>query len=229
VPTIGSQALLRVLPNTQYDLGAVTDATVEIPLAQHIDVLGYEHAALQVRIRSGSFPSGSSLRINLADDGYNPEDPTASFLQKVVGGEEMGTLEITDQTVFPFYQSVSTSIPGTFGRLMAITASFAGGPEGGPSVVMSMDLVLTGGSVGTAIRQPATYLGYAHEPLEADEAFEQFTFDQPQPGLVDRLITAIRDVFQTARLPPGYPRFGNVNVAIRGDREGPAAPREGDE
>jgi hypothetical protein len=223
--TIGSQALLRILPYTTYDFGPLSDAEIEIPIAQHIDVLGYEHATLQVRISSGSFPAGSSLRINLADDGFNPDDPKTSFLQKIVDGQEIGRLEVTDQTVFPFYQSRSTAIPGTFGRLMGITASFAGGTEGGPSVVMGMDLLLTGGSVGTTIYQPSTYLGYAHEPVETEEQFERLNLEQAQPtlfepGLLTNLVTAIRDVFQSERrLPPGYPRFGNVNVAIRGDEE----------
>lgn len=155
MPTLGSQALLCVLPNTHYDFGPLSGATVEIPLAQHIDVLGYEHAALQIRIRTGLFPPGSSLRIHLADDGFNPDDPTTNFLRTTVGDEEIGTLELTERTVFPFYQSISTVVRGNFGRLMGITASFAGGPEGGPSVVMSMDLVLTGGSVGATIQQPS--------------------------------------------------------------------------
>jgi hypothetical protein len=222
MPTIGSQALLRVLPSTHYDFSPLVGATVEIPIAQHIDVLGFAHAALQVRVRHGTFPSGSSLRISLADDGFDPDDPGTNFLSPTVDGEPIGALTITDTTVFPFYQSLGTPVPGRLGRLMAITAAFTGGADGGPSAVMSLDLVLSGGSVGMTIQQPSTYLGYAHEPVEAEESFERLTFDQPQrppvfePGLVNRLATAIRDLFQTVRaVPPGYERFGNVNVAIR--------------
>ncbi|HEV3000520.1 MAG TPA: hypothetical protein VGW75_07265 [Solirubrobacteraceae bacterium] len=219
--TIGSQGVLRVLPNTRYDFSALTGATVEIPIAQHIDVLGYENAALQVRIPTGSFPKGSSMRIQLADDGFHPDDPTTQFFQTAVDGSDIGSLEVTDKTVFPFYQSISARIPGTFGRLMAITASFTGGADGGPTAVVSMDLVLTGGSVGTTIRQPSTYLGYAFEQLEADEPVERLSFEQPQvtgrlePGIAGRLIGAVRGAIGTAKLPPGYPRFGNVNVAIQ--------------
>ena len=220
--TIGSQALLRVLPSTHYDFGPLTGATVELPIAQHIAVLGYEHATLQVRIRSGSFPPGSSLRIDLADDGFDPEDPGTNFLRTSVDGEPLGGLEITEKTAFPFYQSVGSRVPERFGRMMGVTASFTGGAEGGPSVVLSLDLVLSGGSVGATIQQPSTYLGYAHEPVETEEPFERLTFDQPvfEPGLINRLVTAIRDVFGRAKLPPGYPRFGNVNVAIQREPEG---------
>ena len=226
MPTLGSQALLRVLPSTHYDLRTLVGATIEIPIAQHIDVLGFEHAALQVRVRSGTFPSGSSMRITLADDGFDPDDPGTNFLSTTVGGEPIGVLEITDKTVFPFYQSLPTTVPGRIGRLMLITAAFTGGPDGGPAAVMSLDLVLTGGSVGMTIQQPLTYLGYAHQPVETEEPFERLTFDQPQhspvfaPGLVNRLVATIRALFQGARLPPGYPRFGNVNVAIQRPPEG---------
>jgi|Tabmets5t2r1_1033131.scaffolds.fasta_scaffold15626_2 hypothetical protein len=228
--TIGSQALLRILPYTHYDFGPLSDAAIEIPIAQHIDVLGYQHAALQVRINAGSFPAGSSLRIHLADDGFNPDDPTTNFLQKTVSGQEIGTLSVTDRTMFPFYQSMSTAIPGAFGRMMGITASFTGGAEGGPSVVMGMDLLLTGGSVGTTIHQPSTYLGYAYEPVETEEAFETVTFERGQPvpfgpELITRLVTVIGDVFKSARLPPGYPRFRNVDVARRPDQETLGRPR----
>jgi hypothetical protein len=225
MPTIGSQALLRVLPSTHYDFGPLAGATVEIPIAQHIDVLGFEHAALQVRVRSGSFPPGSSMRISLADDGFDPDDPGTNFLRTTVDDEPIGALEITDKNVLPFYQSVATVVPGHFGRLMGVTAAFTGGTDGGPSVVMSLDLVLSGGSVGATIQQPSTYLGYAHEPVETEEPFERLTFDQPaqapvfEAGLVNRLVASIRDLFQTARLPPGYPRFGNVNVAIQREPE----------
>jgi hypothetical protein len=226
MPTIGSQALLRVLPSTHYDFRPLIGAKIEIPIAQHIDVLGFEHAALQVRVRSGSFPPGSLMRLSLADDGFDPADPGTSFLSKTIGGEPIGVLEITEKTVFPFYQSVATAVPGRFGRLMVVTAAFTGGPDGGPSVTMSLDLVLSGGSVGTTIHQPLTYLGYTHELVETEEPFEHLTFDKPQhspvfePGLVNRLVASIRDLFQTARLPPGYPRFGNVNVAIQRPPEG---------
>ena len=224
MPTIGSQALLRVLPYARYDLAPLTGATVEIPVAQHIDVLGYEHVTVQVRIRSGTLPPGSSIHIRLADDGFNPDDPAADFVRTSAEGRDIGVLEVPEGTVFPFYQSVSAPVRGSFGRFMAITASFTGGAEGGPSVVLSMDLVLTGGAVGAGIQQPSTYLGYAHEPLELEEPVEQVIFEPPRSGgfpsdLAGRLMSAIRILLDRTLVPPGYPRFGNVNVAVQGDRE----------
>jgi len=225
MPTLGSQALLRVLPYTRYDFGPLKSATVTIPLAQHIDVLGYADIPLQVRIRAGTFPAGAALRVHLADDGYSPEDPATDFLRTAVDGKDIGTLEVTERTMFPFYQSVAAPVRGNFGRMMGIMASFTGGPEGGPSAVMSLDVVLSGGSVGTTIQQPATYLGYAHEPFESEAAFEPLQFE-PAPGTMQpeplsRLLVSLRGLIG-ARLP-GYPRFGNVNVA----RIDPDYPRFG--
>jgi hypothetical protein len=227
MPSLGSQALLRVLPYTRYDLSALSGATIEIPIAQHIDVLGYENVALQVRVRSGTLPAGSSIRVRLADDGFDPADPSAAdFLRTSVDGKDIGGLTVPEGTVFPFYQSIPAAVAGNFGRLMGIVASFTGGTEGGPSVVMSMDLLLTGGAVGTGIQQPSTYLGYSQEPVEPEDKFESLSFDAPPSAgfpadLGNRLIAAIRFVLEKAKVPPGYPRFGNVNVAFQGERTPP--------
>ena len=224
MPTMGSQALVRVLPRTRYDFGALRDGTVQIPVAQHIDILGYHQATVQVRLHSGTIPPGARLRVHLADDGFNPDDPGTTPLQtSTIDGVEIAVLPVDEGTVFPFYQSVSTAIPGVLGRLMAIMVSFTGGPEGGPSVVMSMDLVLTGGSVGSTIHQPSTYLGYAHEQVERAESFERIVPEpraQPpaarQDVLATRLADAILDVLRRSddAGPHVYERFGNVNVGI---------------
>ena len=226
MPTISSQSLLRILPRTHYDFGALKDAVIRIPIAQHIDVLGYERATLQVRLYSGALPAKSSLEIHLADDGFSPDDPANAFLQtKRVSGEEIGTLQVGDRNAFPLYQSISTAIPGILGRLMAVLVSFKGGANGGPSVVMSLDLVLTGGSVGSTIYQPSTYLGYAHEQVEQAEHFERLTLDQPdqtvvlEEGVGTQLSRAIREALLRGNLDMettdgGYARFGNVNVGV---------------
>jgi hypothetical protein len=36
---------VRILPRTRYDLTALRDATIQIPVAQHIDILGFEAAS----------------------------------------------------------------------------------------------------------------------------------------------------------------------------------------
>ncbi len=226
MPTIGSQVLVRILPRTRYDFGNLREVVIQIPVAQHIDVLGFEHATLQVRVYRGTLPAKSSLRVHLADDGFSADDSTAVFLQTMSAQDkEIGTLHLGERTVFPFYQSVSTAIPGVLGRLMAVVISFAGGPEGGPSVELSMDLVLSGGSVGAKIHQPSTYLGYAHEPIEPVEPFERLTPVPSDQGgtreerLATVLSTAIREALgrgdvNVATRGGGYPRFGNVNVGI---------------
>jgi hypothetical protein len=233
VATIGSQVLIRVVPRTQYDFSGLRNGVVRIPIAQHIDVLGFQRATLQVRIYSGTLPAKSRLQIHLADDGFSADDTTNAFLQTTTAsGEEIGTLQLGEGTVFPFYQSISTAVPGVIGRMMAVMVSLTGGADGGPSVVMSLDLVLTGGSVGSTIHQPSTYLGYAHDHVEPLEKLERLSFDQPdQPraigiggreeDLVTRLVTAIRDALlrtnpNVATPDAGYPRFGNVNVRVAG-------------
>ena len=231
--TIGSQVLIRVVPRTQYDFSGIRNGVVRIPIAQHIDVLGFQRATLQVRIYAGTLPAKSRLQIQLADDGFSADDTTNAFLQTTTAsGEEIGTLQVAEGTVFPFYQSISTAVPGVFGRMMAVMVSFAGGTHGGPSVVMSLDLVLTGGSVGSTIHQPSTYLGYAHDRVEPLEKLERLSFEQPdrlpatgtvdhEDDLVTRLVTAIREALlkthgSVATPEGGYPRFGNVNVGVAG-------------
>jgi hypothetical protein len=224
MPTMGSQALVRILPRTHYDFSGLRDGVVRIPIAQHIDVLGYQRATLQVRLYSGALPAQSSLRIQLADDGFSHDDPANAFLQTMTAeGQEIGTLEIAERTVFPFYQSISTAVPGVFGRLMAVLVSFSGGTGGGPSVVMSMDLVLTGGSVGTTIHQPSTYLGYAHDHVEPIEQHEHLPFDSVDHAGAETtaLSESIREALLRGNLDMdtpdgGYARFGNVNVGIGG-------------
>lgn len=225
MPTIGSQGLVRILPRTRYDLSALRDAAIQIPAAQHIDILGFERATLQVRVYCGNLPSKSSLQIQIADDGFSADDSAGVFLQtRSVGGAEIASLHIPDGTVFPFYQSLSTAIPGVLGRMMAVIMSFTGGSEGGPMIELSMDLVLTGGSVGAKIHQPSTYLGYAHEPVEQEESFEQLIPEPHAAGgiseerLAKILSSAIRRGLPLGRpdvaAPDGYARFGNVDVGI---------------
>ncbi len=234
MPTIGSQALVRILPRTSYDFTGLTGATVRIPVAQHIDVLGYQRAALQVRVYSASLPAGATVTVQLADDGFSADDPASAFLQTTkADGGEIGSIELTEHTVFPFYQSISSEVPGVFGRLMAVLLSVKGGADAGPSIEFGLDLVLTGGSVGATISQPSSYLGYAHELVERVETFERLTVDEPEvaaggDALVNRLTNAIRDAVQSrAQKLPGYPRFGNVNVAIaRPDLNDETAPSE---
>jgi hypothetical protein len=226
MPTMGSQALVRVLPRTRYDFGPLTDATVRFPIAQHIDILGYHQATVQVRIHSGELPAGAQLSVQLADDGFDADDPGAAPLQTAtVDGTDIAVLPVGKGTRFPFYQSLSTPIPGVLGRLLAIMVSFTGGPKGGPSVELSVDLVLTGGSVGSTIHQPSTYLGYAHEQVERAESFERILPDQHHRPvgrddvLASRLSDAILEVLRRANDggTKVYERFGNVNVGIDSD------------
>jgi hypothetical protein len=97
---------------------------------------------------------------------------------------------------------------------------------------MSLDLVLTGGSVGSTIHQPSTYLGYAHDRVEPLEKLERLSFEQPdrppatgivghEDDLVTRLVKAFREALlkthgNVAIPEGGYQRFGNVNVGVAG-------------
>jgi hypothetical protein len=230
--TIASQALVRILPRTRYDLGELRDGSLRLPVAQHVDVVGFERATLQVRVHAGTLPAGSSLQVLLADDGFDPDDPATVPLQtSTVDGGDIGALTIPEGTMFPFYQSVSTVVPGVLGRFLAVVLAFTGGAEGGPAVELGLDLVLTGGSVGGKIHQPSTYLGYAAEaveafepvepiePLAADDAgsSESFLTGSVVEGLVSRLASTVRDALDVAAPDGGYPRFGNVNVGIADD------------
>jgi hypothetical protein len=225
--TIGSQALLRIIPRTRFDLSQLRGATVQIPVAQHVDVLGFERAAVQVRIYRGILPAKSSLDIQIADDGFGGEGFSETFLQtQNSNGDDIGKLHIPDSAIFPFYQSIPIAIPGVIGRMMAVLLSFTGGPEAGPTVELSVDLVLTGGSVGAKVYQPSTYLGYAHETVEPVEAFDPLTSQPTASGdlsearLAQLLSDAIRKAIAGSRPvfdPPDggtYARFGNVNVGI---------------
>ena len=241
--TIASQALVRLLPRTRYDLGELRDGVLRLPVAQHVDVVGFERATLQVRVYAGTLPAGSSLQVLLADDGFDPNDPaTVPFQTSRPDGDEIGALTVPEGTMFPFYQSVSTVVPGVLGRFLAVVLAVTGGPEGGPVVELGLDLVLTGGSVGGKIHQPSTYLGYAAEPVEAFEpvepiepltaaadagSSEPFLAGSAIEGLVARLSSTVRDALakgalDLAKPDGGYPRFGNVNVGIDDDR--PDAP-----
>lgn len=125
MPTIGSQSLVRVLPRTRYDFGALAGGEVTIPVAQHVHVLGYDRAALQVRVHDARLPEGSSVTVRLADDGFSADEPGSHFLQTTAGdGSEIGSVTLTAETRLPFYQSVSTKIPGVVGRLMAVLVTF---------------------------------------------------------------------------------------------------------
>ncbi len=225
MPSIGSQALVRLLPRTRYDLGQLRDGVVELPVAQHIDVLGYERATLQIRIYGGTVPAGASLKVALADDGFVADDPASAMLQlSTADGEPIGALDVGERTVFPLYQSISTPVPGVIGRLLAVVLSFAGGSAGGPAVEVGLDLVLTGGSVGASVHQASTYLGYAHEAVEATEVFDRYGDEEPPPpALPPGVVAALRDAIAglgdlVADKPDGgYPRFGNVNVGIDAD------------
>ena len=242
--TIASQALVRILPRTRYDLGELRDGVLRLPVAQHIDVVGFERATLQVRVYAGTLPAGSSLQVLLADDGFDPNDPATVPLQtSTPDGGDIGALSIPEGTMFPFYQSISTAVPGVLGRFLAVVLAFTGGAEGGPAVELGLDLVLTGGSVGGKIHQPSTYLGYAAEPVEAFEpvepiealtsdddagSSESFLAGSVVEGLVTRLSATVREALARGGLDVaapdgGYPRFGNVNVGITDDR-----PEEGE-
>ena len=234
--TIASQALVRILPRTRYDLGELRDGVLRLPVAQHIDIVGFERATLQVRVYAGTLPAGSSLQVQLADDGFDPNDPATVPLQTArPDGDDIGALTIPEGTMFPFYQSISTVVPGVLGRFLAVVLAFTGGPEGGPAVEIGLDLVLTGGSVGAKIHQPSTYLGYASEPVEAfepvepieplladsaaDGSSEPFLAGSVIDGLVTRLSSTVREALARSGLDVaapdgGYPRFGNVNVGI---------------
>ena len=227
---IGSQSLLRIVPRTSYDASALTGGVIRFPVAQHIDVLGYSRAALQVRVYRGSVPSGATVTVQVADDGSDPTEPGMTLLQpKTAAGDEIGAVTLTERTAFPFYQSISIDVPATIGRLMAVLLSFEGGAEAGPVIEIGLDLVLSGGRVGATVSQPSTYLGYAHEPVERLETFEPLGTDEDinavaptvagKEDFLARVADAVRSVLGLAgeqglaRLP-GYPRFGNVNVAV---------------
>lgn len=225
-----SQALLRIIPRTTYDMRELKAGRVCIPVAQHIDVLGYSRATLQIRVYRGSLPAAASVTVDVADDGTDPTEPGAALMQttKTAAGEAIGSVTLTEATAFPFYQSVSVDVAATIGRLMAILLSFEGGGDGGPTVEIGLDLVLTGGSVGATVSQPSTYLGYAHEPVERIPTFEELDIREEDPvhlpsagdaDFLARVNEAVRSVLnsgevQTMAKLPGYPRFGNVNVAI---------------
>jgi hypothetical protein len=216
MPSLGSQSLIRLLPTTRYDFSALRGGTIMVPIAQRIDVLGFEVAALQLRVLSGQLPPGSAVKVLLADDGYDPDVPDAPLIQtQLPTREDIASIELPPATVFPFYQTLSTPIPGKLGRMMAVLVSFDGGEDGGPSVVLSMDLLLTGRLVGTNVQQPAAFRGYTSEVSEEPEPFERL---EPAQGtqlsddLADRLAVMISEALR-AKVPPGYPRFSNVNVA----------------
>jgi hypothetical protein len=217
MPTIGSQALLRVLPRTHYDFRPLKKGTVVVPIAQRIDVLGYDRVTLQVRVHGGEFPKKSALVFQFADDGFTADDPNSAFLQtKTASGDDIGSLRIADGATLPFYQSMSVAIGGRIGRMLAITMSATGEAEGAPSALVSLDLVLTGGHVGTSIHQPSSYLGYALETTERVEAFEQVAPGVADPA-VERVAAALLQALRPRARNP-YPRFGNVNVGISPDR-----------
>jgi hypothetical protein len=216
MPTIGSQALLRVLPRTHYDFRALKKGTVVVPLAQRIDVLGYDRVTLQVRVHGGEFPKHSALVFRFADDGFTPDDPGSSFLQtKTASGDDIGSLRVGDGVTLPFYQAMSVAIGGRIGRMLAITMSATGEADGAPAALISLDLVLSGGHVGTNIHQPSSYLGYALETTERIEAFEQLAPAASaiaDPG-IERIAAAIAQALKPRR-PNPYPRFNNVNVGL---------------
>ena len=216
MPSLGSQSLVRILPTTRYDFSALRGGAIMFPVAQRIDVLGFEVAALQLRVLSGQLPPGAAMKVFLADDGYDPDVPDAPLFQtQSPVHEDIASTELTSATVLPFYQTLSTTIPGKLGRMMAVLVSFEGGEEGGPSVALSMDVLLTGRLVGTNVQQSAAFRGYAQEVSEEPERFDRLeptlsgTLNE---DLVSRLAEVISEALQR-KLPPGYPRFSNVNVA----------------
>jgi hypothetical protein len=221
MPTIGSQAILRVLPRTHYDFRAVKFGTIMLPVAQHIDVLGYDRVALQVRVHSGQFPKMAALQFQFADDGFSAEDAASEFLQtKAATGEDIGSLRIDDRTALPFYQAMSVGIGGKIGRMLAITLSATGDAEGGPAATVSLDLILSGGHVGTSIHQPSAYLGYALENGDRADMFEPLLPRESEPlddAMIDRVAAAVRDALRGQKSASPYPRFGNVNVGIAPD------------
>jgi hypothetical protein len=231
---IGSQALIRIIPRTTYDLSALTGGLIRLPVAQHIDVLGYARASLQVRVYRGRIPSGASVAVQLADDGSDPADPSVTFLQTTTSaGADIGSVTLNKQTAFPFYQSIFADVPASISRLAAVLLSIKGGAEAGPVLDIGLDLVLSGGSVGATVSQPSTYLGYAHEPVERLETFAPVGDDEPgssgrgiagDEDFQRRVADAVRGVLRTARDEGGYPRFGNVNVAIARPVERVAEP-----
>jgi hypothetical protein len=226
--SIGSQSLMRISPRTHYDFRELRDGSVSFPIAQRIDVLGYERATLQVRVHSGAFPKGASIEVRLADDGFSAEDPGSNFLQtKTPSGEEIGVLRLVGPIEPPFYQTLSTEISGKIGRFLAVTISARGAKAGGPSAVVSLDLVLSGGRVGSSFHQPSTYLGYALDVVDRPESFEELgaasvTSEPLNQALIHRLSDAVREVLaRGGHLGGEYPRFSNVNVGAQPGGEYP--------
>jgi hypothetical protein len=217
MPTIGSQAILRVLPRTHYDFRALKNGSVVLPIAQHIDVLGYDRVTLQVRVHSGLFPNMAALQFQFADDGFSSEDPTSAFLQtKTAMGEDICSLRIDHRAVFPFYQAMSIEVGGKIGRMLAITLSAAAEAGGGPAATISLDLVLSGGHVGTTIRQPSAYLGYALDSSDTVEAFQPLLPGEVgslNESTIGRIAAAIKRALASQE-PSPYTRFSNVDVGI---------------
>jgi hypothetical protein len=226
---LASQSLLRIIPRTTYNLSELIRGTIGVPVAQHIDVLGYSRAALQVRVYRGTIPNGASVTVQLADDGFDPSEPGPTLLRTTTtDGKDIGSVKLDEGTAFPFYQSILVEVPAAISRMAAVVLSFVGGAEAGPLIEVGLDLVLTGGAVGSTVSQPSTYLGYASEPVERLESFSPIGDGESQVGtsppttdedFLTRVAQAVRSVLgasgdAVAKLPPGYPRFGNVNVAI---------------
>ncbi len=214
--SLSSQSLIRLLPTTRYDFSALRGGPITIPVAQRLDVLGYDTAALQLRVLSGRLSPGSTVKVLLADDGHDPDVPDVPLLQtQSPTGEDIASIELTSATVLPFYQTLATTIPGKVGRMMAVLVSFTGGDEGAPSVVLSMDLLLTGRLVGTNVQQPATFRGYAAERGEEPEPFERLAPELTAP-VGDDIVERLAEVLTRRPSKRGYPRFSNVNVALMG-------------
>jgi hypothetical protein len=218
MPSLGSQSLVRLLPTTRYDFSALRSGSITLPLVQRVDVLGYDVAALQLRVLSGELPPGSTMTVLIADDGYDPEAPDAPFMQTQSQlGEDLASVQISSNTVFPFYQTVATTIPGKLGRMMAVLVSFNASESGGPCVSLSMDLLLSGRVVGRNVQQPATFRGYVEDPTEELEFYTRMESAPAAPlgdEVINRVINAIGSALRGVVAAEEYPRFGNVNVAI---------------
>ena len=106
----GGSMLIRLLPVTTYTFSTLGNSgTVTIPLAQHIETLGFTEADFLMRYHSGGSigATGATLAAAVLSDLWVADDPTATMTQTLVG---TGSNIVGHGATFPVGQVITVGL-----------------------------------------------------------------------------------------------------------------------
>ena len=161
--TMNSGVTIRLLPVTTYTFtGLGTGKSVNLILAQHIDVTTFTEAHFLFRYHAATVVAAGSLQAGVFADGWDFQDPTTSFFSSAAiatGTSIAATPSGAVLQVIPVSLNLGAGL--AFARHLMLQLTFNQTTANSNLVAqVSCDLVLKGGDGGSNVGGPNSYMGY---------------------------------------------------------------------